>query len=514
MRKLLVSLVCGSVLLPLLSVFALEEDEIPRIRSAIVKIKNVSQRPDYASPWLEKDFSLGRGSGVIIPGNRILTSAHVVSDSRYLEVEKEDSGTPYGAVVSHIGHDCDLALLEVLDPEFFADTTHLDFHREIPPLGSMVEAYGFPAGGRRITVTRGVVSRIDYALYNHSARDYHLVVQIDAAVNPGNSGGPALREGKIVGIVFQGVQPSENVGHVIPITVIRHFLEDLTDGRYDGYPDLGIITANLLNPAYREYLGLPEGKTGVAAAAVLEGHSAKGFVLPGDILLAIDGNPILNDGTILIDGESYFLEEVVERKQVGEEVALDLVRDGEEMIIPLLLRSGRETLRTGNEYETRPEYLIFGGLLFQPLSREYLQAWSDDWSSRADPRLPYYFSYYNQDRIYLERPEIVVLSRVLPAPVNQYYSDLSLEVVERVNGVKIRGLADLEEAFARPAGDYHLIEFDGAGPPVVLDAAAAEAEHATILQRYRIPADRHLAGPAKPVPELPESNLMGSRENE
>jgi S1-C subfamily serine protease len=497
MRKLFLPL-AGCVVLALgRTAFSGGGEELARIRSAIVKIKNVSQRPDYGSPWLWQDFSIGRGSGVIIPGNRIMTNAHVVSDSRYLEIEKEDSGTPYGAVVSHIAHDCDLALLDVIDPGFFEGTTHLEFYREIPSLGTMVEAYGFPVGGRRITVTQGVVSRIDYTLYNHTARDYHLIAQIDAAVNPGNSGGPVLRDGKIAGIVFQGVQPSENVGHVIPITVVDHFLADIKDGRYDGYPDLGVITVNLLNPAYRRYAGLPEGRSGVMAAALIEGHSAQGFVHPGDLLLAIDGNPIQNDGTILIEGENYFLEEVVERKQVGEEVVLDLIRDGEEISLAVPLCQGREMLRTWNEYEARPEYLIFAGLLFQPLSREYLKTWSDDWTSRSDPRLAYYFAYYNQDQIYRERPEIVVLSRVLSGPVNQYYSDLSQLVVDRVNGLKITALADLERAFARPAGGYHLVEFAGGGPPVVLDAGAAEEEHEKILERYRVPVDRYLSRPGE-----------------
>lgn len=470
-------------------------EDLDRIRSAIVRLRNISQRPDYGSPWVNQDFSVGRGSGVIISGNRILTSAHVVSDSRYLELEKEDCGTPYLARVTHIAHDCDLALLEVLDPEFFSGTTDLAFHREIPPLGSMVEAYGFPAGGRRITVTRGVVSRIDYALYNHSARDEHLIVQIDAAVNPGNSGGPVLKDGKIAGIVFQGVQPSENVGHVIPITVIDRFLADIADGRYDGYPDLGIITFNLLNPAYREFTGLREGRTGVVAGALIKGHSARGIVLPGDILLAIDGHPIRNDGTILLEGESRFLDEVVERKQVGEEVSLDLVRDGEEISLTVPLRPGRQRLRTWNEYESLPEYILFAGLLFQPLSREYLKAWSDDWASLSDPRLLYYFIYYKQDRIYRERPEIVILSRVLPAQVNQYYSGLSQQVVDRVNGRPIATLADLEAAFARPLDGHHLIELAGVQPPVVLEAAAVEAEQAGILERYRVPSDRYLPRP-------------------
>lgn len=497
MKRSILFLACWGVIALVPTAFPESGEELARIRSAIVKIKNVSQRPDYGSPWLREDFGVGRGSGVIIPGNRIMTNAHVVSDSRYLEVEKEDSGTPYGAVVSYIGHDCDLALLDVLDPGFFEGTSHLEFHREIPSLGTMVEAYGFPMGGRRITVTRGVISRLDYTLYSHSSRDYHLIAQIDAAINPGNSGGPVLRDGKISGIVFQGVQPAENVGHVIPITVIDHFLEDIKDGRYDGYPDLGIITVNLLNPAYREFVRLPEGRTGVVAAALIEGHSAQGFVSPGDLLLAIDANPIRNDGTISIAGENYFLEEIVERKQVGDEVTIDLIRNGEEISLAVPLIKSRELLRNWNEYETEPDYLIFAGLLFQPLSREYLKTWSEDWINRSDPRLAYYFSYYNQNRIHRERPEIVVLSRILAGPVNQYYSSLSQLVVDRVNGMKIAALADLEEAFARPAGDFHLVEFDGGGPPVVLDAAAAEEEHGKILDRYRIPADRHLSSPGK-----------------
>jgi len=323
---LLLPAVISGLVLPALGK---SENNTDRIRSTVVKIKNISQRPSYDSPWEDNDFSGGRGSGVIIAGNRILTSAHVVSDSRYIEVEKENSGTPYRAKVTYIGHDCDLALIDVIDPDFFQDTEFLPFNQKIPELGSVVRVYGFPSGGRRISITRGVVSRIDYTLYSHSARDYHLILQIDAAINPGNSGGPVLQNGEIVGIAFQAVQPSENVGHVIPITVIDHFLDDVKDGRYDGYPDLGIILSSLLNPAYRDFVKLPEGKTGVVASALVKGHSAIGIIHPGDIILTIDGNPIRNDGTILIDGESYQLEEVVERKQVGDEVVFDIIRGGE-----------------------------------------------------------------------------------------------------------------------------------------------------------------------------------------
>jgi len=468
-------------------------NDTERIRSAIVKIRNVSQRANYEAPWEDRDFSGGRGSGVIISGNRILTSAHVVSDSKYLEIEKEKSGTPYRGVVSFIGHDCDLALIDVLDPTFFEETTSLPFSQEIPELGSLVLVYGFPSGGRRISVTRGIISRIDYTRYSHSGRDYHLILQIDAAINPGNSGGPVLQDEKIVGIAFQVVKKSENVGHVIPITVINHFLDDIEDGIYDGYPDLGIIPTRLLNPAYRDYVGLPKGKTGVVISDLIPGHSAIDVIHPGDLLLSIDGNPIRNDGTILIDDKSYQLEEVVERKQVGDEVVFRLIRDGEEITCRVPLKKNVELMKSWKEYEEKPEYYLFGGLLFQPLSLEYLKTWRGDWWNRADSRLLYYFNYYNRDKLCLARPEVILLTRILAAPVNQYYSGLSDLVVDTVNGEKIVSLASLISAFAAQTGDFHIIEFEGDLPPCVLNARRLKKENLRILERYGVSQDRYLA---------------------
>ena len=107
------------------------------------------------------------------------------------------------AIVEHIAHDCDLALLKVDDPAFFKDTKPLPLG-EIPELESSVTVIGYPIGGERISVTQGVVSRVDFRTYTHSVVDSHLTVQIDAAINPGNSGGPVVQAGKVVGIAFQG----------------------------------------------------------------------------------------------------------------------------------------------------------------------------------------------------------------------------------------------------------------------------------------------------------------------
>ncbi|KAG6533600.1 hypothetical protein ZIOFF_007475 [Zingiber officinale] len=115
-----------------------------------------------------------------------------------------------------------------------------------------VTVIGYPLGGDTIAVTKGVVSRIEYA---HGSSDL-LSIQIDAAINPGNSGGPTFNDrGECIGVAFQVFrsEDTENIGYVIPTTVVSHFLDDYErNGKYTGFPSLGVLLQKLENPALRE----------------------------------------------------------------------------------------------------------------------------------------------------------------------------------------------------------------------------------------------------------------------
>src|SRR5207302_10881580 len=108
-------------------------------------------------PWAPGAISGGVGAGFVIAGERIMTNAHVVSNARYLSVEKENDPKKYSAIVQFIGHDCDLAVIKVADPDFFKNTIPLSFG-DIPQLESSVSVYGYPIGGERLSVTTGIVS--------------------------------------------------------------------------------------------------------------------------------------------------------------------------------------------------------------------------------------------------------------------------------------------------------------------------------------------------------------------
>ena len=214
--------------LPIQSVFA-KTSATPAdasIKDSIVKIYTVADMPDYHNPWSTLGAYRGTGSGCVIDGKRILTNAHVVANETFVQVRKHGDAKRHNAAVEQISHDADLAILTVEDPAFFDDVPSLKFG-ELPETQDEVEVYGFPLGGDSLSITKGILSRLEHTFYVHSSH-FLFAGQLDAAINPGNSGGPVISNGKIVGVVMQGLKgDAENIGYMVPISVIDHFFTDL-----------------------------------------------------------------------------------------------------------------------------------------------------------------------------------------------------------------------------------------------------------------------------------------------
>lgn len=461
---------------------------VDAIRRSVVRIAATSQEPNYRVPWEAGGVVQGVGAGFVIGGERIMTNAHVVSNARFLTVAREGDPRQYVARVEHIAHDCDLAVLRIEEKAelFFADTRPLEFGG-IPEIESAVSAYGYPLGGDRLSVTRGIVSRVDFSTYSHSGMDAHLVIQVDAAINPGNSGGPVMQEGKVVGVAFQGYRGdvAQNVGYMIPVPVIGRFLRDLADGRYDSYMDLAIGTFELQNPALRKAFGLPDDDRGIMVSSVSPAGSAAGHLQVGDVLLSVDGHAIASDSFVELEGTRVQMSEVVERKLKGEEVRLGILRDGKRSEVAVPLAPWR-FLMLANRYDIRPRYVMFAGLLFQPLAKDFLDA-----NPTNDTRVRYFFEHFISDELYVERPEPVVLSEVLPDPINAYLTDFRGVLIDEVNGVKITGLAKLAEALAQPV-EFHVIRPLGVFRPIILEAGQAREAQARVKERYRVGEEANL----------------------
>jgi S1-C subfamily serine protease len=469
-----------------------EDEQEQNIEQSVVLIRCVQQDFDYITPWKQTSMIQGIGSGFVIAGNRILTNAHNVSNIRYVELKKQNFAKRYPARVEFIGHDCDLAILSVFDQSFFEGTRPLEFGG-IPKVNTTVSTYGFPLGGQHISVTEGVVSRIQMDIYSHTGADSHLVIQTDAAINPGNSGGPVMQNGKVVGVAFQGIRLAENIGYMIPTTVVQHFLDDVNDGRYDSYGSLGFsYYRGLHNPGYKDYLKVPQEQDGVVVLSTTMNSSAENVLQAGDVITQIDGYNVDDDGMVKIHDLTLRMGEVIEQKQIGEVVEVTFFRDGQMRRENITIVLNRPIMEYARIYDKAPGYVVFAGLTFVPVTRNFLENWGQDWLSDIPFYLRYLFSYSQQLNTERQRKGYVVLSEILSDKVNSYCSGFKSQVVETINGETIYSLDDVAKACRKSIDGFCIISFMGIEKPLILDAKQALESHEPILRKYQVPAESRM----------------------
>ena len=463
----------------LVSSFCGVADEMLDPFNAVVRIYSINYRPDYFIPWQNKWQEGYYGSGVVIPGNRVLTSAHNVTDATYIAVMKQTVDADYFARVLFIDHDCDLALLEVEDASFFDDIIPLELG-QTPPPQTPVAVVGFPIGGRMRSITQGVISRIESRSYIHSQRDL-LAAQLDAAINSGNSGGPVICDGRVVGIAFQSNKSGEGLGYMVPTEIIRHFFVDIEDGHVDGFGVFGCSVANLENADTRRYLGMGEGETGVRISYVRKPDES--LLKIDDVLLAIDGVKVTNNGRLrLPKGETIFFTTLIMEKQIGETVSLSILRDGERIEVDYPIRK-YEYLCKGYLYDKLPDYYIVGGFVFTPLSYSFI----DEYGRKEPP--PDLMALMFEEKADPDE-EAIVLSVVLGDRVNIGSQGLNSLQLKSVNGKKMKNLREFISFIENSTDEFITMCFGASNYPVTLDLAKLRASTPVILERYRVPADR------------------------
>jgi S1-C subfamily serine protease len=461
------------------------------VASSVLYVQAYRSPYDWSLPWRQDPVSAVSGSGFLIDGGRILTNAHVIADARQILVRRPDQANPYVATLVAAGDDCDLAVLRVGDPAFLAGLRPLPLGA-LPETGSRVLTYGYPLGGQDVSSTAGIVSRVESRGYVHSGADSHLVVQTDAAINPGNSGGPVVQSGKVVGVAFQGFPGADNMGFFIPVPIVRHFLDNLKDGHYDGFPDAGLDTMPLVSPAYRRERGLPDGQGGVVVDRVAPGGTFDGVLRPGDVLLSIAGTRIANDGTIRVGDSRVTFEHALDMMQVGQTLSVGVWRDGKEQQLTASARRIERYERSRNRYGVAPRYVVYAGLVFMRLEIELLKTLGRGWPQAADRDLVWDQLFREAEQPEQADREVIVLTRVLRHAVNSQMALNPPVAVEKINGRPIRSLQDVVDAFAAKGGRFHLIEFAGAAGIEALDREKADAAQAEILRQYAIPHDRKL----------------------
>ncbi|MCE0523367.1 MAG: trypsin-like peptidase domain-containing protein [Methylacidiphilales bacterium] len=464
---------------------------------SVVQIFTEFVEPNWSAPWMFDLPHRASGTGFLIDGDRIMTNAHVVAWTKELVVRRYHDPKPYFARVEFVAHDIDLAVIKVDDPDFYKGMKPLEFG-PLPKVRSTVVTYGFPAGGEQISYTRGVVSRIEVEEYVHIGNRAFLAVQTDAAINPGNSGGPVIQDDKVVGVAFEGISGLQSTGYFIPTVIIHHFLDDIKDGAYDGVPEAGLRLAPLQNPAFRKMLKLPDdSKQGVRVDQILDIPTTQALIKPDDVIMQVGDYPVDDDGTITFDGNTVGVSAAVDLAQSGQTIPLKIWRDGQQIDVNLPVKVYNDDDAQGNQYDVLPHYYIYGGLVFTPLSLDYLKTFGQDWSDSAGRELIYELVYRHIENPKLWRPEPVVLASILDHPVNANFTTRGQAMVDKINGIRIERLSDVPKALAATKGTDAIIEFLPDHHFEVINKDEAEKANLQILNNYGVFDSNNTPAPSR-----------------
>ncbi|XP_010272003.1 PREDICTED: protease Do-like 9 [Nelumbo nucifera] len=454
---------------------------------AVVKVFCVHTEPNFSLPWQRKRQYSSSSSGFIISGRRVLTNAHSVEHHTQVKLKKRGSDTKYLATVLAIGTECDIAMLTVNDDEFWEGVSPVEFG-SLPALQDAVTVVGYPIGGDTISVTSGVVSRMEILSYVHGSTEL-LGLQIDAAINSGNSGGPALNDkGKCVGIAFQSLKHEdvENIGYVIPTPVIMHFITDYERNKeYTGFPTLGVEWQKMENPDLRMAMGMASDQKGVRIRRIEPTAPESQVLKPSDIILSFDGIDIANDGTVPFrHGERIGFSYLVSQKYTGENAVVKVLRDSEILEFNIKLATHKRLIPAHIKGRP-PSYYIIAGFVFTTVSVLYLRSeYGKDYEYDAPVKL---LDKHLHAMAQSEDEQLVVVSQVLVADINIGYEDIVNTQVLAFNGQPVKNLKSLASMVENCNDEFLKFELEYQ-QLVVLHTKTAKAATLDILTTHCVPS--------------------------
>ena len=444
---------------------AAESTDSSPMEDSVVMIFATRLTPSFPQPWTKQAPREATGSGFVIEGRRILTNAHVVLYANQIQVQGNQSSEKISATVEAMAPGIDLAVLKLDDESFFDTHQPLARARTLPQVRDSIMVYGYPVGGTNLSITKGIVSRIDFTSYNYGISG--LRVQIDAAINPGNSGGPAIVDNKVVGVAFSILAQSQSIGYIIPCEEIDLFLSDVADGHYDGKPALFDEMQTLENPALRSYLKLDKSIEGLVVSNPFADDPSYPLK-KWDVITQIGDTPIDDQGNVLLENNqkihfAYLIQKIAQKGTVP----LTIMREGNKIPVQLPVLTTRPKL-IPPLLDTFPPYFIWGPIVFSTASEDLVSvlmssqsglSMINGFSLKSNPLLT-----RRNEKPAFEGEELVVIpSRFFVHPLAKGYGTPVLQVVRSLNGIRVRNLRHLVEILRDSRDEFIAIDFFGAG---------------------------------------------------
>lgn len=461
----------------------------PALTASVMRINSTSQAWNPGQPWEKTPPTNLRSLGAIVAPGQVLTTGEMVADATYLEMETPDGSRTAQAKILAVDYEANLALLTVKSDDdreaFFKDTLPLALAKP-PVIGDALGIFQVEDNGTTL-LTNGSLQSVDVAesfLPGQSFLTYMVKASMQSAASSFTL--PVLRDGALSGILMS-YDSKDQISDVLSVDVISRFLANAQDGAYKGFPSLGISASRTEDPSFRKFLKLQPEQGGLYIGKVRKGGAADtAGVKVGDVLLSAAGHVIDQRGYYKHPhyGSLFWGHIVRGEKSTGDEIALSILRGGEPMEITVTLTREEPTARLVPDYQfdRAPNFLVKGGFIFQELTRPGLQAFGEEWSTRAPLNL--LDAYENPEKFEGKAKRVIFLSGAIPTPATVGYERLRHLIVKKVNGVEIDSMKSLITAFEKAnANNLHSIEFMEEDFTVYLDENISTSVDSALLQR-------------------------------
>jgi hypothetical protein len=450
--------------------------------NSVVTLEVARKQYDYFQPWSKRTRRLMK-TGIVVGERSILTTADEVYDRTLVRLQKGGRGRWSIGEVEWVDYPANLALITTSDETFWKGLKPAQLGGKVPADGNLqilrwregkLEARR--AEFTQYTVREGMLCPVS-----------HVVLETGSEIQNTGWGEPLTANSHLVGILSA---QNGRTCVAIPAGFIDSILKARKDGRFKGLGFFHFFWQQAENPALLASLKLPTEAQGVVVIDVPKRpDNCEEVIRTGDVILQIDGFDLDVQGDYIdpVYGPLMLENLATRKKWAGDDLNMEIWRDGKQIEVTYRLPKFEypSSLVPWATYDQEPEYLVVGGLIFQPLNDPFLQSWGAEWKRRA----PFRLLYYRGEQPTEERPALVLLSQVMPDAYNIGYQDLRGLVVDRVNGKKVSRLSDLRQALQEPKEGFHIIEFMKSDSlrKIVLAAGPSEEEAtARVLKRYGI----------------------------
>lgn len=429
-----------------------KEKKIPlnAVRTGVVRVVVSPARTDSVHPWNRRPGEPYVTTGLALGDGLILIQADDIRNSALIEVSRADSYKKERALPVLMDMETNLAVIRMEHPEFLKGLAPLQLAHD-PVQGEEIIACRVDPLFRVYTETAKVLEYTISSDYGFTRLPAFLL-SMRENYQPGDV---LMKHGALAGFIAYQGQNGKFVA--VPVSRIQVFRERALAAiekstPYRGFVVQGIELEDLVDPRLREYYGAGTMEGGAYVAAVLPGTPAGDVLRRGDVIWKLDGQNVDEKGLYrdpflgLQKAELLFTRDVRGRYHLpGERIEVELVREKKPMkvIVDLHPYAGGSERIPWLLSEANPPYLIESGLVFLELSVPYLQTrFGKEWRTRA-LELTYL---YDREKNYSARGQhdrVIVLSEVLPDPMNTGYQNFGGQVVTSVNGKKVEDLNEL-----------------------------------------------------------------------